>query len=71
MSENRSRGIVGIFILIGVLFFIFLIFAFYTISNLKSSTQLDDGKDSKDKPIAVVEVAGTIMQAKPNVSVLE
>lgn len=70
MSENRSRGIVGIFILIGVLFFIFLIFAFYTISNLKSSTQLDDGKDSKDKPIAVVEVAGTIMQAKPTIEKL-
>lgn len=70
MSENRSRGIVGIFILIGVLFFIFLIFAFYTISNLKGSTQFDDGKDSKDKPIAVVEVAGTIMQAKPTIEKL-
>lgn len=70
MSENRSRGIVGIFILIGVLFFIFLIFAFYTISNLKNSTQLDDLDDSKSKPIAVVEVAGTIMQAKPTIKKL-
>ncbi len=70
MAENRSRGIVGIFILIGILFFIFMIFAFYTISNLKGATQLGDMDGSKDKPIAVVEVEGVIMQAKPTIEKL-
>lgn len=70
MAENRSRGIVGIFILIGVLFFIFMIFAFYTISNLKGASQLGDLEGSKDKPIAVVEVEGVIMQAKPTIEKL-
>tara|TARA_B100001971_G_scaffold215195_1_gene260345 strand:+ start:177016 stop:177942 length:927 start_codon:yes stop_codon:yes gene_type:complete len=70
VAENRSRGIVGIFILIGILFFIFMIFAFYTISNLKGATQLGDMDGSKDKPIAVVEVEGVIMQAKPTIEKL-
>lgn len=70
MSENRSRGIVGIFILIGALFIIFLIFAFYTISNLKDATKLGGMDDAKDSPIAVVEVEGVIMQSEPTIKKL-
>jgi len=70
VSENRSRGIVGIFILIAALFIIFLIFAFYTISNLKDATKLSGSGDSKNSPIAVVEVEGVIMQSKPTIKKL-
>jgi protease-4 len=69
VAENRSRGIVGIFVLIGALFVIFLIFAFYTISNLKDATKLS-GSNGKDSPIAVVEVEGVIMQSKPTIKKL-
>ena len=41
-SGQRSKGIVGIFILITVLFIIFLIFAFYTVSSLKGSDRISE-----------------------------
>ncbi|MBD65648.1 MAG: signal peptide peptidase SppA [Halobacteriovoraceae bacterium] len=58
MSNERSRGIVGIFILVFTLFIIFLIFAFYTISNLKGTITVDSA------PIGVIEVDGVIMDSK-------
>lgn len=68
MAENRSKGIVGIFVLITALFVIFLIFAFYTVSNLqdasKTSSSLVDGKEG---PIAVVDVEGVIMDSRDTV----
>lgn len=67
MSNQRSKGIVGIFILITVLFLIFLIFAFYTVSTLKNSQSLGDSLSSKNAAIAVVEVEGTIMDAKKTI----
>lgn len=70
MTENRSRGIVGIFILIGVLFLLFLIFAFYTISSIKNVSKLTGSGDDNDAPIAVVEVQGVIMQSKPTIEKL-
>lgn len=59
MANQRSRGIVGIFILISVLFIIFLIFAFYTISNLQGPLKVN-----KNASIGVVEVDGVIMNSK-------
>lgn len=71
MAENRSKGIVGIFVLITALFVIFLIFAFYTVSNLQSSSQSSSSLvDGKDGPIAVVEVEGVIMDSKDTVKKL-
>lgn len=64
MSEDRSKGIVGIFILITVLFIVFLIFAFYTVASLKSTSKLSDALNSESAPIAVVEVDGVIMDSK-------
>lgn len=58
MSNQRSRGIVGIFILISVLFIIFLVFAFYTITNLQGPLKV------KNASIGVVEVEGVIMDSK-------
>lgn len=70
MSNQRSKGIVGIFVLITVLFLIFLIFAFYTVSSLKSNDQAL-GEISDDKgPIAVVEVEGVIMESKKTIKKL-
>ena len=71
--QERSRGIVGIFVLIGALFFIFMIFAFYTVVNLKGSGA---GKNSLDlenninAPIAVVEVEGVIMSSQDTIKKL-
>lgn len=65
--QERSRGIVGIFILIGALFFIFMIFAFYTVVNLKGSvagTSSLDFEKNINAPIAVVEVEGVIMSSQ-------
>lgn len=71
MSNERSKGIVGIFILITVLFIIFLAFAFYTVSSLKDSSSLDAGfGKSKKAPIAVVEVEGVIMDSKATIEKL-
>lgn len=70
MSNQKSKGIAGIFILITVLFFIFLIFAFYTIGTLKNSESLGDGNSSKKGAIAVVEVNGVIMDSQATVKKL-
>lgn len=68
MSENRSKGIVGIFVLIAVLFTIFIIFAFYTVSNLKGTSKLHDSMlNDKDAQIAVVEVDGVIMSSEKTI----
>lgn len=66
IEKGRSRGIVGIFILIGVLFFIFMVFAFYTVMNLRDSSKISSGlnlQDNINAPIAVVEVEGIIMDS--------
>lgn len=70
MSNQRSKGIVGIFILITVLFLIFLIFAFYTVSTLKDSQGLSESLNAKNAPIAVVEVEGVIMESRKTVEKL-
>lgn len=71
MTKERSKGIVGIFILITVLFIIFLIFAFHTISTLKSSGKIEDTlSGGKKAQIAVVEVDGVIMDSKKTIKKL-
>lgn len=72
MSRERSKGIVGIFILVTVLFFIFIVFAFYTVSQLKESTSM--GEDllykQKNAPIAVISIENEIMESKKIVEML-
>lgn len=72
MSRERSKGIVGIFILVTVLFFIFIIFAFYTVSSLKDADGM--GKNlmdkSKDSPIAVIAIENEIMESRKIVEML-
>lgn len=72
MVQDRSKGIVGIFILIAVLFFIFIIFALYTVSNLKGASKLsaDSILSGENAPIAVVEVNGAIMESKKTIKKL-
>jgi len=64
VSNQRSRGIVGIFILISVLFVIFLIFAFQTISSLQGPLAV------KNASIGVIEVDGVIMSSKKTIKKL-
>ncbi len=70
MSTQRSKGIVGIFVLIFVLFIVFLIFAFHTISTLKSSGDFTDKFSEENAAIAVVEVEGVIMDSAETVKKL-
>lgn len=71
MAENRSKGIVGIFVLITALFVIFLIFAFYTVSNLQDASKMDGSLvDGKKGPIGVVDVEGVIMDSRDTIKKL-
>lgn len=70
MANQRSKGIVGIFILITVLFLLFLIFAFYTVSTLKDTQSFGAGMSQRNAQIAVVEVEGVIMDAKKTIKKL-
>ena len=72
MSRERSKGIVGIFILVTVLFFIFIIFAFFTVSKLKDTDSM--GSDllsaGKNSPIAVITIENEIRESKKIVELL-
>lgn len=72
MSRERSKGIVGIFILVTVLFFIFIVFAFYTVSQLKESSSMGESllDNSKNAPIAVISIENEIMESKKIVEML-
>jgi protease-4 len=70
VSNQSSKGIVGVFILISVLFIIFLIFAYHTVSSLKDSDQVISGLNEKTAPIAVVDVAGVIMDSRKTIKKL-
>ncbi|MGE3610529.1 MAG: signal peptide peptidase SppA [Bacteriovoracaceae bacterium] len=72
MSRERSKGIVGIFILVTVLFFIFLMFAFFTVSKLKDTSSLGDSllDASKHSEIAVIPIEDEIKESKKIVEML-
>ncbi len=72
MTRERSKGIVGIFILVTVLFFIFIMFAFYTVSQLKESSSMGERllDKSKNSPIAVITIENEIMESKKIVEML-
>jgi protease-4 len=72
LSRERSKGIVGIFILVTVLFFIFIMFAFYTVSSLRESTSMGEGllDKSKKAPIAVIAIENEIMESKKIIEML-
>lgn len=72
MSTERSKGIVGIFILVTVLFFVFIVFAFYTVSSLKDTTSMGEGllDKSKSSPIAVISIENEIMESRKIVEML-
>ena len=72
MSRERSKGIVGIFILVTVLFFIFIVFAFYTVSQLKESSSMGEDllNNQKNSPIAVISIENEIMESRKIVEML-
>ena len=72
MSRERSKGIVGIFVLVSVLFLIFLIFAFYTVSHLKESSSMGSSlmDASKNAAIAVIPIENEIVESKKVVEML-
>lgn len=72
MSRERSKGIVGIFILVTVLFFIFILFAFFTVSKLKDTDSMGSDllKDGKNAQIAVITIENEIRESKKIVEML-
>jgi protease IV len=71
VSRERSKGIVGIFILVTVLFFIFIIFAFFTVSKLKETSSMgSDMLGSRNAAIAVVPIENEIRESKKIVEML-
>lgn len=71
MSRERSKGIVGIFILVSVLFFIFIIFAFFTVSKLKDTDSMGaDLLSQKNAQIAVINIENEIRESKKTVEML-
>lgn len=72
MSRERSKGIVGIFILVTVLFFIFMIFAFYTVSQMRETTSMGESllDASKNAAIAVIPIEGEIKESRKVVDML-
>ena len=72
MSRERSKGIVGIFILVTVLFFIFIIFAFFTVSKLKDTDSMGSEllENQKKSPIAVILIENEITESKKFVEML-
>jgi protease-4 len=73
VARDRSRGVVGIFVLVLILFVIFMFFAFFTVMSLKKSgvAESDGFSTSKSKPIGVVTVKGVIMDSKETVKLLQ
>lgn len=72
LSRERSKGIVGIFILVTILFFIFIFFAFYTVSSLKESASMGESlmDKSKSSQIAVITIENEIMESRKIVEML-
>lgn len=72
MSRERSKGIVGIFILVTVLFFVFIIFAFFTVSKLKDADSMGSDllNDQKNAEIAVITIENEIRESKKVVELL-
>jgi protease-4 len=72
LSRERSKGIVGIFILVTVLFFIFIVFAFYTVSQLRESSAMGESllDSSKNAQIAVIPIEHEITESKKTVEML-
>ena len=72
VSRERSKGIVGIFILVTVLFFIFILFAFFTVSKLKDTDSMGANllDDQKNAQIAVITLEGEIRESKKIVELL-
>lgn len=72
MSRERSKGIVGIFILVTVLFFIFILFAFFTVSKLKDTDSMGSKllDSQKNAPIAVISIEDEIRDSRKIVELL-
>jgi protease IV len=71
LSRERSKGIVGIFVLVTVLFFIFLVFAFYTVSQLRETSSLGDRiLSNRNAAIAVVPIENEIRESKKIIEML-
>jgi protease-4 len=72
MATDKSRSVVGIFILIFVLFVIFYDFCVLYNPSLKSTGKAGNSIlfDKNKAPIAVIEVNGVIMDSKKTIELL-
>jgi protease-4 len=72
VNTERSKGIVGIFILVAILFLIFISFAFFAVSKLQTSSNFASESiiDEGDGAIAVIKIEGEIVDSKDVVEML-
>lgn len=69
--EKKNRAIVGILLMIFIFFVILMIFATYTLKMFQGDGQVSFSANSKaGNSVAVVEVNGVIMEAKPVIELL-
>ncbi len=70
MVKNKNRAVLGVLLMVVLFFFILMIFASYTMKVFKAeSTSV--GLSNKKGAIAVIEIEGPIMKAKPVVELLQ
>jgi len=70
LAANKNRAVYGVLLLVFLFFIILMIFASYTINVFNKESDYS-GTNKKNKgSIAVVEVAGVIMEAKKTIELL-
>ncbi|MCO4792158.1 MAG: signal peptide peptidase SppA [Bacteriovoracaceae bacterium] len=70
MAANKNRAVYGVLIMVFLFFLILMIFASYTIKVFNNESDAMNSVAKGKGQIAVVEVKGVIMEAKPTIDLL-
>ena len=70
MAENKNRAVYGVLVMVFLFFLILMIFASYTIKVFNSENDALNSLSKGKGQIAVVEVNGVIMEARPTIELL-
>lgn len=70
MAEKKNRAVYGVLIMVFLFFLILMIFASYTIKVFNSENDALTSMSKGKGQIAVVEVNGVIMEARPTIELL-
>jgi protease IV len=70
VAENKNRAVYGVLVMVFLFFLILMIFASYTIKVFNSENDALNSLSKGKGQIAVVEVNGVIMEARPTIELL-